>query len=144
MSGEMTKPERQVAVFLDELGLEYRFEFPIAIYEDNERFRIWYPDFFLPELMLHVEVCGSELFNYSFRKKMYVKNKVGIIFVHFYKGPQAWKPYLVDRLEHFGNERLYSIYESIERARKRFEEKISRSQSLASLIGDPPFPILIE
>ena len=144
MSGEMTEPETQVAVFLDELGLEYRFEFPISIYEDNERFRIWYPDFFLPELMLHVEVCGSEQFDYSFRKKMYVKNKVGVIFVHFYKGPQAWKPYLVDRLEHFGNERRKSIYEALNLARNLFEEKASRSESLESLIGDAPPPVLIE
>jgi hypothetical protein len=94
--------------------------------------------------MLHIEVCGSEQFDYAYRKKMYAKNEVCVIFAHYYKGPEAWKPYLVNRLEHFGNERLYSIYESIERARNRFEEKISRSQSLASLIGDPPFPILIE
>lgn len=144
MSGEMTDPEKHVSEFLDELGLQYKFEFPIFIYDDRERPRLWAPDFFLPGLMLHIEVCGSEQFDYGYREKMYAKNEVCVIFAHYYKGPEAWKPYLVDRLEHFGNERLYSIYESIERARKRFEEKISRSQSLASLIGDPPFPILIE
>jgi hypothetical protein len=143
-SARATEPEKQVAEFLGELGLEYKFEYPIFIYDDRERPRLWAPDFFLPELMVHVEVCGSDLFNYTFREKMYEKNNICVIFSHIYKGEEAWKPFLVDSLEHFGNERLGTIYESIERARNLFEEKTSRSRSLASIIGDAPSPILFE
>jgi len=123
ISGKMTEPERQVAEFLAGLGLWYKYEFPVFLYDEKERPRVWTPDFFLPKLGLYIEVCGSEAIDYTYREKIFDKNGMYIIFVHFYKGERAWKPFLVERLEFIGEKRLSLISEAIELAQKyRAEE----------------------
>lgn len=114
----MTKPEKQVATFLSELGLWYKYEFPVFLYDEQDRPRVWTPDFFLPKLGLWVEVCGSENVDYSYREKIFDKNGMYIIFVHFYKDEKVWKQFLVERLEFIGEKRLSLISEAIELAKK--------------------------
>jgi len=47
---------------------------------------------------MHIEVCGSEGFNYTYRDKTYKKNGYHVIFVHVYKKPKEWQNYLVKRI----------------------------------------------
>ena len=115
---KMTKPEKLVANFLNELGLWYKYEFPVFLYDEQDRPRVWTPDFFLPKLGLWVEVCGSENVDYSYREKIFDKNGMYIIFVHFYKDEKVWKQFLVERLEFIGEKRLSLISEVIELAKK--------------------------
>ena len=114
---KMTAPEKQVANFLSELGLWYKYEFPVFLYDDQDRPRVWTPDFFLPKLGLWVEVCGSENVDYSYREKIFDKNGMYIIFVHFYKDEKVWKQFLVERLEFIGEKRVSLISEAIELAK---------------------------
>jgi len=117
-SDKMTEPEKQVAKFLDELGLWYKYEFPVFLYDDENRPRVWTPDFFLPKLGLFVEVCGSEDRDYTYREKIFDKNGLYIIFVHYYKDEKVWKKFLVERLEFIGEKRLSLISEAINLAKK--------------------------
>lgn len=114
----MTEPEKQVAKFLDELGLWYKYEFPVFLYDDENRPRVWTPDFFLPKLGLFVEVCGSEDRDYTYREKIFDKNGLYIIFVHYYKDEKVWKKFLVERLEYIGEKRLSLVSEAINLAKK--------------------------
>ena len=116
MDMEMTEPEKQVAEFLRELGLWYKYEFPVFLYDDKERPRLWEPDFFLPKLGLYVEVCGSEEPDYTFREKIYYKNEICVIFLHCYKEEKTWKQFLIDRLESIREKRSSLISEAIKRA----------------------------
>ena len=45
---KMSPPEREVSKLLDDLGIWWKFEFPLFVYDENDRPRIWTPDFFLP------------------------------------------------------------------------------------------------
>ncbi|MFH0798485.1 MAG: hypothetical protein V1906_03680, partial [Candidatus Woesearchaeota archaeon] len=87
---EMTSSEKEVATYLQEINIWWQYEQPIYVLDDKDRPRVWTPDFYLSELGIYIEVCGSKNFNYEFREKVYKKNKVPIIFIHRYKEKEAW------------------------------------------------------
>ncbi|HKZ45385.1 MAG TPA: hypothetical protein VJ343_01645 [archaeon] len=93
----MKDSEKQVASYLDELSLRWVYEFPVFIYDEKERPRVWSPDFYIPKLGMYIEVCGSEGFDYDYRERMYRKNGYYIVFVQIYKETK-WRSYLVKRI----------------------------------------------
>jgi len=96
---KMTDTEKEVAYYLEEKGLWWKFEFPVFVYDNKDRPRVWTPDFFIPKLGLFVEVCGSEDYNYEFRRKICDKNGIPVVFLHYYKRPKHWKAHLKKRIE---------------------------------------------
>lgn len=94
----MTGPEREVSEFLSALGIWWKYEHPICVYDDDDRTRIWYPDFFLPKLGIYIEVCGVDRPDYDYRERIYDKNVSKVIFVHYYKDKEKWRTFLVQRL----------------------------------------------
>ncbi len=84
----MTDPEREVKNFLEERRLWWVFQFPVFVYDDKKIPRLYSPDFFVPRLGLFIEVCGSEEFDYAYRKNVYKKNGVAVVFLHHYKHPK--------------------------------------------------------
>lgn len=95
---DMTDSEKQVAEYLRALNLWWVYEFPVFVYDEKKRPRVWTPDFYIPKLGMHIEVCGSEDFNYKYRDKIYKKNGYHVIFLHLYKVKQKWKNYLIKRI----------------------------------------------
>ena len=67
----MTTAEREIADYLKEISLYWKFEYPIFVFDERDRPRLWTPDFYLPELGIYIEVCGSEDFDYDYRQKIY-------------------------------------------------------------------------
>jgi hypothetical protein len=60
----------------------------------ENRPRVYSPDFYLPQLGLYIEVCGAER-DYEYRKKVYLKNHVPIIFVETWKyDKNQWQKYI--------------------------------------------------
>lgn len=74
------------------------YDFPVFVYDEMKRPRVWTPDFFIPKLGMYIEVCGSEDFDYECGKKAYRKNGYHVIFVHLYKEKKKWKNYLIKRI----------------------------------------------
>ena len=101
---DMTGYEREVASFLDELGLKWFYEFPVFVY-DKWRPRIRTPDFYIPTLSLYIEVAGSEEFNYEYRERIYKDNGSYVIFLHAYKESSRWKHFLIDQIQQIGESR---------------------------------------
>jgi len=95
---DMEESEKQVAEYLRELDLWWVYEFPVFVYDEKKRPRVWTPDFYISKLGMHIEVCGSEDFDYKYREKIYKKNGYHVIFVHLYKEKEKWKHYLVKRI----------------------------------------------
>jgi hypothetical protein len=94
---DMTESERQVAAYLDELQLSWRYESPVFVYDDKERPRVWTPDFYLQKLGMYIEVWSSEERSPEYREKIYRKNGYHVIFVHSYK-EERWRSFLVKRI----------------------------------------------
>lgn len=91
----MTKSERIVAQFLKDLGIFWSYEKPIYVWDRNKRPRVWTPDFFLAQFSIYVEVCGSEDFDYEYRRKILDKNGIRVIFLHLYKEDHKWKQHFL-------------------------------------------------
>jgi hypothetical protein len=93
----MWASEKQVAEFLDELGLKAWYQYPVFVYDKEGRPRVWSPDFYIPRLNMYIEVCGSEDFKYQyrFRDDVYRNNGFYVIFVQTYKETEQWKSHLI-------------------------------------------------
>ncbi len=109
----MTHSERKVADVLKMLGIRWSFEQPVFVWDENDRPRVWTPDFFLLHFGIYVEVCGSHVFDYEYRRGIFHKNGYRVIFVHCYKDEWIWKYHLLSYLYIFTKERnqkLQKIY----------------------------------
>ena len=95
---DMKQSERQVANYLRKLGLWWVYEFPVFVYDEKKRPRVWAPDFYIPKLGMYIEVCGSKDFDYEYRERIYKENGYYVIFLHLYKERKKWKNYLVKRI----------------------------------------------
>jgi len=105
----MTDPERQVAAFLKELNLWWRYEFPVFVHDEKERPRVWTPDFYVPKLGIYIEVCGARQFDYEYRKGIYESNELNVVFIHYYKDSKKWKSYLVNRIREIEEKRCNDV-----------------------------------
>jgi hypothetical protein len=94
----MTSTERKVAEYLNELNLRWIFEAPVFLYDNEDRPRVWTPDFYLPSLGMHIEVWNMEEKSPEYREKAYKRNGYNVIFVHAFKEENQWKNFLVSRI----------------------------------------------
>jgi len=107
---EMTREERKVANFLKEKNFRYKFQPSVSVKDMGNRERLFYPDFYLTELNIYIEVCGAERNeDYERRDKIYKKEEIPIIFVETYKGEDKWKHYLLRRIEEIQEKRQSAI-----------------------------------
>ena len=113
ISDNMTRSEKQVARFLNELNIDWKYEYPIFLYDEDDRPRVWTPD-----LGTYVEVCGSPDFDYDYRRKIYDKNDSKIIFLHYYKDPEKWQNYFVIELSKLMLARLMFVANIAKKAKE--------------------------
>ena len=105
-NSRMTFPERRVADFLKKMNIEWIYEQPVFVWDDNGRPRVWAPDFFLSQFGVYVEVCGSKDFSYDYRKKVFSKNGYCVIFLHVFKQEEKWKYHFKKALHFFLTKRI--------------------------------------
>ena len=110
---QMTRSEKDVAEFLKNIGIHWSYEHPIFVWDENKRPRVWAPDFFLIHFGIYVEVCGSEKFDYNYRRSIYKENGYDVIFLHVFKESDKWKKHMIDyltRIFNYRNKKLISMY----------------------------------
>lgn len=113
---DMTDSEKQVAKYLKSIGLFWKFEFPLFVYDEKRRPRVWTPDFYIPKLGMFIEVCGSESFDYEYRNRIYRRNGFYVIFLHFYKEEEQWKNHLIKtimKIEEFRHDEVQKMINKI-------------------------------
>lgn len=101
--------ERNVAQYLDEKGIRWTYEFPVIVKVENDKLRIWYPDFYLLDLGLFVEVCGTEKDkDEKYRREcVYKENEISVVFLHYYKPDNQWKSFLETEVNSIERSRVY-------------------------------------
>ena len=110
---QMTRSEKEVARFLKIIGIQWSYEHPIFVWDENKRPRVWAPDFFLIPFGIYIEVCGSNKFDYTYRKNIYKENGYDVIFLHIYKESSRWKKYFMRYLKrrlNYRYKKLITIY----------------------------------
>jgi len=99
---KMTNAEKMVANYLEEKGYTLFYQPKVAITDEGERDRLWYPDFQIKKLGLYVEVCGADRYKeYQRRMEIYKKNKIPIIFLETFKDEYKWKYYLDSQIQEY-------------------------------------------
>ena len=101
----MNKSEKEVAEYLKKLNIWWLYEQPVYVWDEKDRPRVWAPDFYLPELGIYLEVCGSKDFDYNYRAKIYKKNRIPIIYIHRYKQKREWQKYLREKINEIHRKR---------------------------------------
>lgn len=96
-----SKGEFEIAKFLDEMNIEFEYEFPIAVIDEG-KVKVWYPDFYLKEYQVVIEYFGMYEHNESYRENAEHKKKVfqncGIQYVPMYKFNKNWKEYVLKNI----------------------------------------------
>jgi len=108
----MTRSERIVADLLKEMGIKWSYEHPVFVWDKNKRPRVWAPDFYLVPFGIYIEVCGSEQFDYEYRRKIFDDNGYKVIFLHLYKDTNKWKYHLMNYLRKITKYRFYKFNET--------------------------------
>jgi hypothetical protein len=106
----MTNAEKEVATVLKDFGILWSFEHPIFVWDENKRPRVWAPDFYLVHLGIYIEVCGSEKFDYEYRRKIFDNNGYCVIFLYLYKDAIEWQNHLLKYLRIFILTKTYELY----------------------------------
>jgi len=112
---KMTYAEREVADLLKKLGIKWSFEQPVFVWDENKRPRVWAPDFYLIPFGIYIEVCGSNRFDYDYRRKILDKNGYRVIFLHLYKESERWMNHLISYLQLFTNYRNCKLNEILKK-----------------------------
>ena len=106
---KMTDCEKLVADYLKHLNLNWKFEYPVFLYDERKRPRVWTPDFYLTDLGVYIEVCGSPEFDYAYRNEIYNKNNIDVIYLHIFKEENQWQTHFHKRLLELVKDRLHQL-----------------------------------
>jgi len=96
--------ERRIAKFLESNSIKYRYEPGLLISPEQEKPRIWYPDFYLPEFGAYIEYFGLVGHrNYdkgiTMKETQYSKMGLAVIPVYPWTFSANWQGYIMEALE---------------------------------------------
>lgn len=101
-----SRGEKLIANFLGEAGIKFHYEYPLLITDEDQKIRLWYPDFWLPEINIVVEYFGMVNEDAQYRelvaKKTKMYNSLDIDFIGLDKNMvqmhKNWEKYIVMRI----------------------------------------------
>jgi hypothetical protein len=96
--------ERQIAYFLNNNSIKYLYEPGILVNSRDEKPRIWYPDFYLPEFGTYIEyygLAGGKNYDKGIKAKQFVYSKMGMAVIPVYRWMLSdnWQKYIRKELE---------------------------------------------
>jgi len=112
--GYKSKAEVQIARILENSGIAYNYEHPLAVV-DGGRVRIWYPDFYLPEYGMIIEyfgVNGDAAYDERTKHKIEVYRETGIegLFLTRDSFKGDWPAKIISQIEGILKGRLEKLY----------------------------------
>ena len=95
--------ERRIAYFLESNSIKYHYE-PGLLINSDEKPRIWYPDFYLPEFGAYIEyfgLAGKQNYDEGIKRKetLYSKTGLAVISVYPWTFTGDWQEYILEELE---------------------------------------------
>jgi hypothetical protein len=102
--GFKSEGEKRIAYFLDTNSIKYRYESGVLVNGGNEKPRIWYPDFYLPEFGTYIEyygMAGHSEYDQGIKVKetVYAKSGMDVISVYPRMFRDDWQGYIMRELE---------------------------------------------
>ena len=105
--------ERRIAYFLEDNSIKYQYE-PALLINSDQKPRIWYPDFYLPEFGAYIEyfgLVGRESYDRGVRTKetVYSNEGLSVIPVYPWTFTENWQEYIMKELEHITIRRYQNL-----------------------------------
>ncbi len=99
-----SKGERRIAYFLDTNSIKYIYEPGVLVNSAQEKPRIWYPDYYLPEFKTYIEyygLAGKQNYDKGIKVKESAYSKVGldVISVYPWMFKEDWQGYIMKELK---------------------------------------------
>lgn len=96
--------ERKIAYFLDKHSIKYQYEAGVLVNSADEKHRLWYPDFYLPEFGAYIEyygMVGKRNYDRGIKAKQSVYSKMGmaVISVFPWMFAENWQQYITKELK---------------------------------------------
>ena len=96
--------ERKIAYFLDRNAIGYQYEAAVLVNTDQDKPRIWYPDFFLHEFKTYIEyygMVGNQNYDKGIKVKQSAYKKAGLDVISLYPWmfKENWQGYIMQELE---------------------------------------------
>jgi len=96
--------EKLIADFLKTEKIHFVYEYPVALRDEQNQIRIWYPDFFLPKLNIVIEYLGMKgkpEYERAVRRKTRLFKELKVDFI--YITPKRltrpdWRHYIINRI----------------------------------------------
>lgn len=121
-----SRGETLIAGFLKETGIKFLYEYPVIIIDDDNKIRVWYPDFWLPELSIVVEYFGmvnDEQYREQMKKKQELYKKLDIDFIgldtNMVQLSKNWEKFIIMRLMEIMDSKE-PIYRRLQQLRKKY------------------------
>jgi hypothetical protein len=95
--------ERRIANFLEANSIKYQYE-PALLINSDQKPRIWYPDFYLPEFAAYIEyygLAGKQNYDDGVKRKETQYSKAGLAVIPIYPWTfsENWEGYILNELE---------------------------------------------
>lgn len=99
-----SRGERKIAYFLEDNNIQYHYEQGLLVHSGDQKPRIWYPDFYLPEFGMYIEyygIVGDPDYDKGVTAKESAYSRMGldVVPVYPYMFAKNWKKYLVNKIE---------------------------------------------
>ena len=111
--------EKRIAEVLNKYRIDFKYEWPVLIKDDDKKLRIWYPDFFLSKHGVYLEYFGydnnPDYDNGRKRKeKIYKEMKMDVISIDSkIRGDNQLENHLINQLYRIQTRRLSEIKSKI-------------------------------
>ena len=105
--------ERRIANFLEANSIKYQYE-PALLINSDQKPRIWYPDFYLPEFSAYIEyfgLVGKQNYDDGIKRKETQYSKAGLAVIPVYPWTlnENWEGYIMNELERITTHRYRSL-----------------------------------
>lgn len=96
--------ERRIAYFLDDNSIRYQYEPGVLVSDPNEKMRLWYLDFGLPEFSAYIEyfgLAGRPDYDEGIKAKLatFQRMEMDVITVYPWTFRDNWQRYIMTGLE---------------------------------------------
>ena len=105
--------ERRIAYFLESNSIKYQYE-PALLINSDQKPRILYPDFYLPEVAAYIEyfgLVGKQNYDDGIKRKENLYSKAGLAVIPVYPWTlsENWEGYIMNELERITTHRYRSL-----------------------------------
>ena len=105
--------ERRIGQFLNDYGIHYTYEQGVLV-TDQDKPKIWHPDFYLPEFAAYIEyygLAGNHDYNRGIQRKtaVYAANGLDVVPVYLWTFHDDWQGYIIESLHDISTRRLAAL-----------------------------------